>query len=224
MNLHTNNITHVEALLRMVGVDNELIRPDAFIDACERTGLIHAIDHLVLHKGIEQVAKLHAAGRDIRVSLNLSGRAFEDPELLSTLSELLERKGVNPAQLIFEITETAAVSDLIAARSLMDSIRKLGCSFSLDDFGSGFSSLRYLNQLPADYVKIDGSFIRNLCASREKRVLVKAITDVARGFGKKTVAEFVEGDDVLHLLRNFGVDFAQGYLVGRPLSAEQLFK
>ena len=224
MNLRTNNITHVEALLRMVDVDNNLIRPDAFIDACERTGLIHAIDHLVLRKGIGQVAKLHAAGQNIRVSLNLSGRAFEDPELLSTLSELLEREGVNPSRLIFEITETAAVSDFIAARSLMDSIRQLGCSFSLDDFGSGFSSLRYLNQLPADYVKIDGSFVRNLCVSREKRVLVKAITDVARGFGKKTVAEFVEGEDVLNLLKNFGVDFAQGYLVGRPQSAEQLFK
>ncbi len=224
MNLHTNNITHVEALLRMVDGDNNLIRPDAFIDACERSGLIHAIDHLVLRKGIEQIAKLHAAGRDIRVSLNLSGRAFEDPELLSTLSELLEREGVDPARLIFEITETAAVSDFIAARSLMDSIRQLGCNFSLDDFGSGFSSLSYLNQLPADYVKIDGSFIRNLCDSREKRVLVKAVTDVARGFGKKTVAEFVEEDDVLRLLRKFGVDFAQGYLVGRPRSAEQLFK
>jgi diguanylate cyclase (GGDEF)-like protein/PAS domain S-box-containing protein len=223
MNLETNQITHVEALLRMVDVDNNLIRPAAFIDACERSGLIHAIDHLVLRKGIQQVAYLDAAGKNIRVSLNLSGCAFDDPELLSTLSALLKQMSVNPARLIFEITETAAVSDFMAARSLMDSIRQMGCSFALDDFGSGFSSLRYLNQLPADYVKIDGSFIRNLCNSQEQQVLVKAVTDVAKGFGKKTVAEFVDGDEVLRMLKTFGVDFAQGYFVGRPTSAEDLF-
>jgi PAS domain S-box-containing protein len=223
MDLSTNNITHVEALLRMVDKDNGLISPGAFIDACERSGLIHAIDHLVLRKGISQVAELRATGHDIRVSLNLSGQAFGDPDLLSTLAKLIKHYEVNPNRLIFEITETAAVADFVAARYLMEAIKGMGCSFALDDFGTGFSSLRYLRQLPADYVKIDGSFIRDLYESRDEQVLVKAITDVAKGFGKKTIAEYVERNDVLTMLRSYGVDFAQGYRVGRPVGATELF-
>jgi diguanylate cyclase (GGDEF)-like protein/PAS domain S-box-containing protein len=223
MDLSTNNITHVEALLRMVDKDNGLVSPGAFIDACERSGLIHAIDHLVLRKGISQVAELKATGHDICVSLNLSGQVFEDPDLLSTLAKLLKHYEVDPNRLIFEITETAAVADFVAARYLMEAIKSMGCSFALDDFGTGFSSLRYLKQLPADYVKIDGSFIRDLYESRDEQVLVKAITDVAKGFGKKTIAEFVERNDVLTMLRSYGVDFAQGYRVGRPVVATELF-
>ncbi len=222
LDLHTNNITHVEALLRMVDADKSLVPPGAFIDACERTGLIHDIDHLVLHKGIQQIAQLNEIGYDIRVALNLSGRVFEDPDLLSMLSDLLERYDVSPKRLIFEITETAAVADFVAARYLMNSIRSMGCSFALDDFGTGFSSLRYLKQLPADYVKIDGSFIRDLYDNHDEQVLVRAITDVAKGFGKKTIAEFVERSEVLKMLRSYGVDYAQGYRVGRPVAAENL--
>jgi diguanylate cyclase (GGDEF)-like protein/PAS domain S-box-containing protein len=214
--LRTDQVTHAEALLRMVDTDGTVITPGAFMDACERTGLIHAIDHLVLRKGIAQVADLIAAGRDIRVSLNLSGRAFEDPDLLQTLQESLTRHQVDPDRIIFEITETAAVADLAAARGLMNQMRKMGCSFALDDFGTGFSSLRYLKQLPVDYVKLDGSFIRNLPNSNDDQILVKAMAEVARGFGKRTIAEFVETGDVLPFLREYGVDLAQGYFVGRP--------
>ena len=223
MDLSTDNITHVEALLRMVDRDNGLVSPGVFIDACERTGLIHAIDHLVLRKGISQVAELRATGHDIRMAINLSGQVFEDPDLLSTVAKLIKHYDVNPNRLIFEITETAAVADFVAARYLMDAIKGMGCSFALDDFGTGFSSLRYLKQLPADYVKIDGSFIRDLYDSRDEQVLVKAITDVAKGFGKKTIAEYVERNDVLKMLRSYGVDFAQGYRVGRPVVATELF-
>ncbi len=179
--------------------------------------------HLVLRKGISQVAELRATGHDIRMALNLSGQVFEDPDLLSTLAKLIKHYEVNPKRLIFEITETAAVADFVAARYLMDAINRMGCSFALDDFGTGFSSLRYLKQLPADYVKIDGSFIRDLYDSRDEQVLVKAITDVAKGFGKKTIAEYVERNDVLRMLRSYGVDFAQGYRVGRPVVAAELF-
>ncbi|MCP4407505.1 MAG: EAL domain-containing protein [Gammaproteobacteria bacterium] len=225
MDLRTNLITHVEALLRMEDKENEgqLVRPDLFIGHCERSGLIHAIDHMVMRMGIKQVIALRDAGHDIRVSINLSGRAFEDPDLLPVLSELLTLQDVNPKLVIFEITETAAVTDFVAARSLMNSIRQLGCSFALDDFGAGFSSLRYLNQLPADYVKIDGSFIRDLSNNRDKQILVQAITDVAKGFGKKTIAEFVEGSDVIRLLKSIGVDYGQGYCIGRPVCSEDLF-
>lgn len=220
--LQSRSMTHCEALIRMLDDDGTLIMPGSFIEASERTGLIHAIDKCVLGLGIAQLVEFTAAGLDVRLSLNLSGHAFENQELPSTLEALLAKHHVKPGDLIFEITETAAVVDLVAARGLMESIREMGCHFALDDFGAGFSSLRYLKHLPVDYVKIDGAFVRNLGEDRDNRVMVKAITDVAQGFGKKTVAEFVESAEVLTLLEAFGVDYAQGYYVGPPVSAEAL--
>jgi EAL domain-containing protein (putative c-di-GMP-specific phosphodiesterase class I) len=117
---------------------------------------------------------------------------------------------------IFEITETAAVSDFSAARTFMNAVRELGCVFSLDDFGVGFSSFSYVKQLPVDYVKIDGSFVRTLVDSPDDQVFVRALAEVARGFGKQTVAEFVEDESALNMIRDFGVDYAQGYFVGKP--------
>jgi EAL domain-containing protein (putative c-di-GMP-specific phosphodiesterase class I) len=121
---------------------------------------------------------------------------------------------------MFEITETAALEDLPAARELMEKIRKLGCSFTLDDFGVGFSSFYYIRQLPIDVVKIDGSFIRNLADSPDDQILVKALCDVARGFGKKTTAEFVENAATLSILENMQIDYAQGFLIGTPIPAD----
>jgi len=120
------------------------------------------------------------------------------------------------ANVVFEITETAAVSDFPAARSFIHAVRELGCAFSLDDFGVGFSSFNYIKQLPIDYVKIDGSFVRTLVDSPDDQVFVRALAEVARGFGKKTVAEFVEDERTLNMLRTFGVDYAQGYHIGKP--------
>jgi EAL domain-containing protein (putative c-di-GMP-specific phosphodiesterase class I) len=117
---------------------------------------------------------------------------------------------------VFEITETAALSDFTATCNLMDQIRQLGCKFALDDFGVGFSSFYYLKQLPVDYIKIDGSFIRDLARNADDRILVKAIGEIAHGFGKKTVAEFVENAETLELLNTYGIDYAQGYHIGRP--------
>ncbi|MGH6636907.1 MAG: putative bifunctional diguanylate cyclase/phosphodiesterase, partial [Gammaproteobacteria bacterium] len=223
IDVETREITHCEALVRMLDNDGRgLIGPGEFIDACERTGLIHAVDKRVLELGIAQLALFNVDGLEIGISLNLSGHSFENRDLLPMLEALLEKHQVTPGSLIFEITETAAVSDLVAARGLMQSIRAMGCHFALDDFGAGFSSLRYLRQLPVDYVKIDGSFIQNLPQDRDNQVLVKAITDVARGFGKKTVAEYVESSEILGLLQSYGVDYAQGYHISPPLDAEAL--
>ncbi|MGH8646384.1 MAG: EAL domain-containing protein [Gammaproteobacteria bacterium] len=223
IDVETGAITHCEALIRMLDEDGKgLIGPGEFIEACERTGLIHAVDKRVLELGIAQLALFNVDGLEIGISLNLSGHAFENRELLPTLEALLEKYQVTPGSLIFEITETAAVSDLVAARGLMQSIRAMGCHFALDDFGAGFSSLRYLRELPVDYVKIDGSFIQNLPEDRDNQVLVKAITDVARGFGKKTVAEYVESSEILSLLQSYGVDYAQGYHISPPLAPEAL--
>ena len=122
---------------------------------------------------------------------------------------------------MFEITETAALEDLPAAKELMQTIKRLGCSFTLDDFGVGFSSFYYIRQLPIDVVKIDGSFIRNLAESPDDQILVKALCDVARGFGKKTTAEFVETAATLSVLEKMQIDYAQGFLIGIPAPADE---
>ncbi len=223
LNIRTKTIHHYEVLLRMRDRDGTIIAPNSFIPIAERTGLIHAIDHMVLRKAIAQAAEINHRHGGTYFSLNLSGRSFNDPELLSVLKDALAQYRTDPASLIFEITETAAVSDLLAARTLMESVMTLGCRFALDDFGVGFSSFYYLKQLPVDYVKIDGSFIRNLTDNPDDQILVKALIDVARGFGKKTTAEFVENAAILALLEEYQVDFAQGYYIGKPAPAENFF-
>ena len=132
------------------------------------------------------------------------------------LEGLFREVGLDPCHVILEITETAAVADMTAARRTLETLTELGCRFALDDFGVGFTSFAYLKQLPVDYIKIDGAFIRNLSRHSDDRFLVKAMAEVSRGLGKKTVAEFVEQEACLDLLRRYGVDLAQGYFIGRP--------
>ncbi len=222
MHVSSKAIRHYEVLLRMIDEDGSILPPAAFISAAEHTGLIHNIDHMVLRKALAQAAEISQLG-PLSFSINLSAHAFNDPELLPNLERALAQHGADPKSLIFEITETAALADIGAARKLMESIRALGCSFALDDFGIGFSSFYYLRQLPIDIVKIDGSFIQNLASSLDDQILVKALCDVARGFGKKTTAEFVENAATLALLEQMQVDYAQGYFIGKPAPATESF-
>ncbi len=221
MHIGGRTIDHYEILLRMLDNDGSILAPHFFIPAAEQTGLIHAIDHMVLRKAIEQSAKIQSHGHHVRFSINLSAHAFHDPELLPILEDAFAQHGAKPSGFMFEITETAALEDLPAARELMETIRKLGCSFTLDDFGVGFSSFYYIRQLPIDVVKIDGSFIRNLAESPDDQILVKALCDVARGFGKKTTAEFVENAATLSVLEKMQIDYAQGFLIGSPVPAHE---
>lgn len=223
MNVQTKTIDHCEALLRMLDDDGAVLPPGAFISAAERTGLIHKIDQMVLRKVIAQAAKVNQHGRHINFSINLSAHSFNDPELLLILKEALTQHAADPTDFLFEITETAVLEDMPAARKLIETIRELGCRFALDDFGVGFSSFTYIRQLPIDVVKIDGSFIRNLATSPDDQILVKALCDVARGFGKRTTAEFVENEATLSLLEGLHVDHAQGYFVGKPVPAHESF-
>ncbi len=216
MHIADGSVCHYEALLRMRDGDGSLLPPGIFIDVAERNGLIRAVDHMVLGKALETLAQLVAEGNDIRFSVNLSGHTFSDPELLPHLQTLLAKSELDPKRLVFEITETAAVHDLAAACHLMQSIKALGCQFALDDFGVGFSSFHYLKQLPVDFVKIDGSFVRNLDHNHEDRLFVRALADVVQGLGKKSIAEFVENADILAYLLEYGVDYAQGFHIGRP--------
>ncbi len=215
-NIATGEVYFHEALLRMRGDNGKLVPPGTFIPVAEASGLILPIDHLVMERVITCQALLEKKGYRNTFSINLSGHALGDRELLPHLKKTLDRTGADPKTLIFEITETAAVSDLVSACSLMYEIKALGCRFALDDFGSGFSSFSYMKQLPVDFVKIGDTFITELASRPEDQIFVKSLSEVTRGMGKKTVAEGVEDAKTLALLREYNVDFAQGYHVGRP--------
>jgi len=203
-----------ELLLRMREDDGELLMPGAFIPTAERFGLIAEIDRWVLHEAIRILARDHQ--NDTTYTINLSGVSVGDPELLSLIEREITDAAVDPGRLIFEFTETAAIDDLSASREFTEGLSRIGCASALDDFGSGFGSFSYLKHLPVDYVKIDGQFVRDLPGSTDDRVLVKAIVDVARGLHKRTIAEFVGSDEALGLLRDYGVDYAQGFHLGVP--------
>lgn len=209
----TGRIWHHEALLRMRSDRGEMILPDQFIPVAEKTGQIQAIDHWV----VENAIGIMNQRSDLNLSVNLSANALEDPLLLSTLERLLERLAVAPARLSFEITETAAISSVERAIEFMRGIQRLGCRIAIDDFGSGYASYAYLKRLPVDDIKIDGAFVRNLLQNREDRIFVKAITDISHGMGKRVIAEFVENAGILRVLEGLGVDFAQGYHLGKPV-------
>jgi EAL domain-containing protein (putative c-di-GMP-specific phosphodiesterase class I) len=171
---------------------------------------------MVLKKAIKQHIKFKQQGKTIKLAVNLSGRSFNDITIFDDIKTLLEAPGVEPGQIVFEITETAAVSDFSAAQDLITKIKNLGCSLALDNFGVGFSSFLYLKHFPVDYVKIDGSFITQLDRSFEDKVFVRSLIEVSQTLGKKTVAEFVENEDILMFLKGFGVDYVQGYYIGKP--------
>lgn len=221
MHIKTKRVSHYEVLIRMQDKDGTIRSPGDFIPAAENTGLIHAIDHMVLCKAIALAAKIYEAGIFANFSINLSAHAFNDPELLPILKQQLNEHQIVPEKLMFEITETAALEDIPGARTLMKEIKELGCGFVLDDFGVGFSSFFYLRELPVDVVKIDGSFVRNLANNKDDVILVDALCSVARGFGKKVTAEFVESEEILNIITQMDVDYAQGYYIGRPLPAEE---
>ena len=216
LDLRRNEVTQYEALLRMVEPDGRLILPGEFLPAAESCGLINEVGRWVIRRAAEIIAREQERGRQITLSVNLSGRALADPDLVPFVRELIARHGIRPGALRFEVTESAAVSDLEQAAACISALTELGCDFALDDFGSGFSSLLYLKRLPVRTLKIDGSFIERLPDSPVDQSLVKAMVTMARGLGIRTVAEYVSSDRTLEALRECGVDAAQGFHVGRP--------
>lgn len=217
LELKTNKVDHYEVLIRMNDPVSGTIRmPGKFIEIAEQVSLIQAIDEQVIEMGLRKLASLQQSGTGIRLAINLSAATIDSPTLTPLLKRLFMQYQVDPSGVIFEVTETVAVSNLQHAKKMMHSIKALGCQFSLDDFGVGFSSFNYIRELPVDIIKIDGIFIKDLNKNAADQLFVKALVDVAKGLGRKTVAEFVEDLDVLLLLRTYGVDFAQGYYIGRP--------
>lgn len=209
-------IHHYEVLLRLQEPDGALVEPEKFIGTAERFGLITRIDYRVLELAFSYLAALDTTAADVSLSVNLSGLHIGDDQLFRWLECNFEEHAFSPDHLIFEITETAAIRNLLQARTFMQSLSALGCRFALDDFGVGFSSFAHLQALPVDYVKIDGTFVRNLPRSARNRALVQSLTNVAHSLGKLVVAEYVEDAETLTLLTQYGVDYAQGYYIGRP--------
>lgn len=213
VDLETGATAREELLVRMVDANGDKIPPASFLPAAERFGLIHEIDLLVLSKAIELVK------RGTPVAVNVSVRTLTDPRYLAALEQALAA-GAAPAHFNFEITETAAVANMSDAQEFARRIRELGCSLSLDDFGTGFSSFTYLKHIPAQYLKIDIEFIRELEKNPADQRLVAAIVSIAHGLGQMTVAEGVEDAETLATVRRLGVDYAQGFHLGGPEPTE----
>lgn len=216
-------VRHCEALVRMVGPDGELISPRGFIPAAERYGLIEDVDRWVVAEAVRVLQGLPRRQRDgFRLSVNLSGATLSDESSAEYVLDLLKRSGVDPRCLQFEITETAAIRQFDRALSLIHRLRASGCYFALDDFGSGLSSLRYLQEIPVDYLKIDGAFIRKMEFSDVDYTMVSTINHLAHIMGIATIAESVENARQLSMLRDVGVDYAQGFFVAMPQSLDSV--
>jgi diguanylate cyclase (GGDEF)-like protein/PAS domain S-box-containing protein len=216
LHLATQTVTQWELLLRLRGDDGELIPPAIFIPTAERYGLIQEIDRWVVQRAIEMLDAYRDWPGGVRFEVNVSGKSMSDPLLLELVEQGISSKGVDPSNLVFEITETAAIANMEEARAFADRLTALGCRFALDDFGAGFSSFYYLKYLPLNYLKIDGDFIRGLTSSLTDQLVVQSMVDIARGMGMKTIAEFVEAPETAVMLHEKGVDYSQGYYHGRP--------
>jgi diguanylate cyclase (GGDEF)-like protein/PAS domain S-box-containing protein len=215
LDLHTNRIAQYELLVRMLDDHGDLIPPGTFLQVAERFDLVQDIDRWVARRALDLIA---AHARDgLRLTVNLSGRTLTDDRLLADLEEGIVRTGADPGCLTFEVTETAAVANIHLAREFAERLRAIGCRFALDDFGAGFGSFYYLKHLPFDYLKIDGEFISGCLSNRTDQLVIRAVVDIAQGLGKETVAEFAADAELVQFLRSQGVDYAQGFHIGKPL-------
>jgi EAL domain-containing protein (putative c-di-GMP-specific phosphodiesterase class I) len=213
--------SHYEALVRLADEPSgPLVAPGRFLPAAERYGLIRDVDRLVLARVATllgaRTGRADAHAQASRIAVNLSALSVTDPTMLAHIERCLDRHNVDPSRLVIEITETAAISDMDRAQSFCRGASALGCAIALDDFGAGFGSFQYLKQLPFDYLKIDGGFIRALPRSPKDQLVVQALAGIAQGMGARTIAEYVTDRPTLELLRDYGVDYAQGFEVGRP--------
>jgi len=222
--LHAQPIVHLaggeptqfELLLRMRDGEGGLIPPGAFLDAAERLGLMADIDLWVAGSAIDMLAEQRALGRNLVFEVNLSGRTLGNQNLIELVERRLEETGVPAHQLIFEVTETSAIANIAEAVSFVKRLTELGCRFAIDDFGSGFGSFYYLKYLPFDYLKIDGEFVKNCSENPTDRFVISAIVQIARNMGKITIGEFVASPETANVLRELGVDYGQGFSLGRP--------
>ncbi len=214
-----------EMLLRLEGTDGELEMPDDFIPYAESFNLMPIVDRWVIRRALQWLSSAELDLQKIGTcSINLSGQSVADPKLCSDIKKLLQEYSVPTHNICFEITETAAIANMNNAATLVTQLQELGCSVALDDFGSGLSSFEYLKKLPVNILKIDGEFIHNMPQSKTDYVIVDAIWRVAETMDLTTVAEYVESEIILNYLSKMGINYAQGYYTGKPVSLEKLLQ
>jgi diguanylate cyclase (GGDEF)-like protein len=215
---------HLEALLRLRDTDGAMVSPALFIPLAEQQGLMGLIDRWVIRRVLQQLAATPAQLPMLdKIAINLSGPSLSDPDLLPFIQQQLQLFAIPAAKICFEITETAAITNMAAANRFIDSLRQIGCKFALDDFGVGMSSFAYLKHLPVDYLKIDGSFVKAMTQNATDAVMVRAMADIARSMQIQTIAEFVPDEATCVLLRSIGVHYGQGYGLGHPAPWQTFF-
>lgn len=217
-------LPHYEVLLRMLSEEGHMVPPMAFIPAAERYNLMPTIDRWVIRTTFAMLCHTRDAADNVAIacSINLSGQSLADDHFLDFILEQLELSQLNPELICFEITETAAITNLTRAMKLFGELKQRGCRFSLDDFGSGLSSFGYLKTLPVDYLKIDGAFVKDILSDKIDEAMVEAIHKVGHVMQLQTIAEFVENDEIAERLRQIGVNYAQGYGIAHPEPLDEI--
>lgn len=215
------DVSHYEVLSRILDVKDNIIPPNEFIRVAERYGMISSVDRFVIKKAFQYHTQNYR-DTDVVISINLSGNTVSDPYILDFIKNELDKSRLDPRSVCFEITETAAISSITKAINVIKDLKEIGVKFALDDFGSGLSSFGYLKDLPVDYLKIDGAFVKNMVNNEKDRAIVRSINEVAKVMGMQTIAEFVENDEILEILKEIGVDYAQGYGIGKPERVDKM--
>jgi len=223
--LDGSNTIHYELLIRMVDNDGTIIPPGAFLPAAERFDLMEKIDQWVISEAFNLLQSCPKFLDTIHfISINLSGPSLSNLKLYDHIIKLFKKTNVIPEKICFEVTETVAISKLDSAVNFITKLKKIGCQFALDDFGSGLSSFGYLKNIPVDYLKIDGIFVKDIASDPIDYAMVKSINEIAHVMGKKTIAEFVENDEIIQRLKILGVDYAQGYGIDEPQPFKQILE
>ncbi len=217
---------HYEILVRMVSEKGEIIPPGAFLPAAERFNLISSLDSWVVEnvfKKLEHLKSIKKYPESLILSINLSGTSMANTDLLEKISNLLDKSDIPAENFCFEVTETAAIANLKQATHFLSSLREKGCKVALDDFGSGLSSFAYLKELPIDYLKIDGLFVKDIAVDNIDKAFVESINQIGQVMGLETIAEFVENDEIMEILTDIGVNYAQGYGIHKPCAFDTVF-
>jgi diguanylate cyclase (GGDEF)-like protein len=219
-NLASGGVERYELLLRMTGEDGQLLPAAAFIKTAERSGLVQELDRWVVGQALEMLAEREEVGAPVSLHVNLSGVSLTDLTVLEYIERRLDEGKADPGRCTFEITQSARVDDLETVAGFADRLTEFGCEVAIDDYGAGFGPFAYLKKIPFDVIKIDGAFVRDMPRNDADQLTVKAIVQIARGLGKRTIAGFVQDEETTVMLREYGVDMAQGFHLGRPVDAE----
>jgi len=220
--LADGGIERYELFLRMTGESGELLPAASFIEVAERSGMVQELDRWVVARALELMAERERAGNPVSLHMNLSGASMTDLSVLEFIERRLDEGDADPARCTFEITQTARVDDFETAAGFADRLTEFGCEVAIDDYGAGFGPFAYLKKVPFDVIKIDGAFIREMSHNDADQLVVKAIVEIARGLGKRTIAELVEDEDTRQMLQDYGVDMAQGFHLGKPTDIAEL--